>query len=184
MGDTTAGWKSFRPIYVNGAAYGGLIGTPGAFISFAQDFLRPEGRLLSRAQRDEMFSENRLNNGKASGMCLGWFCSHLNGHRFVAHAGGGGGFYCELRVYPETGMGSILMTNRSGFSDERLLNGFTRIYWRNSLLFSLRQRWNGLQAVGICAVYGAIRQNKRCKHPLSRRPEGHSTPRLPDSARF
>ncbi|MDX1910737.1 MAG: serine hydrolase domain-containing protein [Saprospiraceae bacterium] len=124
MAETTDGWRSFKPVYVNGAAYGGLIGRPAGFIKFAQDLLRPDGCLLPQKSREAMFQENRLENGKASGMCLGWFTGKLHDHRYVTHAGGGGGFYCELRLYPELGRGSLLMTNRSGFSDERWLDQF------------------------------------------------------------
>jgi len=122
MGEKTEGWKSFLPIYVNGAAYGGLIGTPGAFIAFAQDLLKNDGKLLSSESKQEMWRENRLNNGKASGMSLGWYKGNLNGRPYACHAGGGGGFYCELRIYPGLGLGSAIFTNRSGFSDERFLD--------------------------------------------------------------
>jgi hypothetical protein len=56
------------------------------------------------------------------GMGMGWFTGILNGHIYHTHAGGGGGYYCEIRVYPALRMTSVLMTNRSGFSDERLLD--------------------------------------------------------------
>lgn len=123
MGEITDGWKSFLPFYVNGSAYGGLIGMPGAFIAFAQDFLKPGGGvLLSPASREEMWRENRLNSGKASGMSLAWYKGNLDGRSYACHAGGGGGFYCELRVYPGSGFGSAVFMNRSGFSDERFLD--------------------------------------------------------------
>lgn len=134
MGKKVKGWASFNPVYVNGPAYGGLIGRPAAFVAFAQDLLRPDGVLLSSEQRQAMFQQNHLNNGKASGMCLGWFCGQLDGNRFVTHAGGGGGFYCEMRIYPEKGMGSIIMTNRSGFSDERMIGAFDRFFISSSAL--------------------------------------------------
>lgn len=123
MGETTEGWKCFLPFYINGPAYGGLIGTPGAFIAFAQDLLIPGGGvLLSTASREEMWRENRLNNGRLTGMSLGWYKGNLGGRPYNCHAGGGGGFYCELRVYPDSGLGSAVFTNRSGFSDERFLD--------------------------------------------------------------
>lgn len=122
MGEKTEGWKGFRPIYVNGPAYGGLIGIPGAFIAFAQDLLKSDGKLLTQESKQTMWQENRLNNGKASGMSLGWYKGHLAGKPYSCHAGGGGGFYCELRVYPESGLGSVIFMNRSGFSDERFLD--------------------------------------------------------------
>lgn len=122
MGEATDGWKRFLPIYLNGAAYGGLIGEPGAFIAFAQSLLKPESKLLSPESKQVMWRENILNNGKASGMSLGWFKGNLAGQSFAHHAGGGGGFYCELRVYPESGFGSAVFMNRSGFSDARFLD--------------------------------------------------------------
>lgn len=131
MGEKTDGWKSFLPIYVNGAAYGGLIGAPGAFIAFAQDLLKPNGKLLSPESKQVMWQENILNHGKASGMSLGWFKGNLAGQPFAHHAGGGGGFYCELRVYPESGLGSAIFKNRSGFSDERFLDKADAVFFRN-----------------------------------------------------
>lgn len=128
MGNSVSGWTSFRPFYVNGPAYGGLIGQPRAFIQFAQDLLKKDSLLLSPESKKAMFTENLLNNGRPSGMCLGWFTGMQDGHRFVTHAGGGGGFYCELRIYPEAGAGSLMMTNRSGFSDERLSGRFDRVW--------------------------------------------------------
>jgi hypothetical protein len=43
-------------------------------------------------------------------------------HPWFAHAGGGLGAYSELRVYPEAGAVSVLMTNGPGFSDARRLD--------------------------------------------------------------
>jgi len=55
-------------------------------------------------------------------MCLSWFSGQLHGNKYFTHAGGGGGYYCELRIYPSKGMGSIIMFNRTGFNDERYLD--------------------------------------------------------------
>jgi len=115
-------WKSFKSNYVNGAAYGGLIGTPNALVKYIQELLQPESKLISNAGRKEMFTENYTSNGKATGMCLSWFKGRLNGNTYLAHAGGGGGYYCEIRIYPEKGIGSVIMFNRTGISDERFLD--------------------------------------------------------------
>jgi hypothetical protein len=69
-----------------------------------------------------LFTENRTAGGKATGMCLGWYTGVLDGRRYMTHAGGGGGYYVEMRVYPESGFGSVLAFNRSGMTDERLLD--------------------------------------------------------------
>ncbi len=121
MGEPVGGWRPFREHYVNGAPYGGLIGTPGAFAEFGRALLE-DGRLLSRASRDRMFGETVLADGKRTGMALGWFRGSMEGKPYVAHAGGGGGYYCELRLYPDLGQGSFIVFNRSGFSDARFLD--------------------------------------------------------------
>ncbi len=119
---TEGKWKLFNDFYVNGAAYGGLIGTSNAFVKYIQELLRSDGRLISDSSKKLLFSENLTNDGKATGMCLSWFTGALNGQRYYTHAGGGGGYYCELRVYPGLGIGSVIMFNRTGMTDERFLD--------------------------------------------------------------
>jgi hypothetical protein len=119
---TEGKWISFRENYVNGAAYGGLIGTSKAFASYLQELLKPNCSLISDEFKKMLFTENYTNSGKATGMCLSWFKGELNGTRYFTHAGGGGGYYCELRIYPDLGIGSVLMFNRTGIRNERFLD--------------------------------------------------------------
>ncbi len=109
-------WKPFKNIYVNGPSYGGLIGTPVSLVKYIQDLLKNNSVLLSKEYKDLLFTENYTNNNKATGVCLSWFKGQLNGKRYFAHAGGGGGYYCEIRIYPEEGVGSVIIFNRSGMS--------------------------------------------------------------------
>lgn len=39
MDKANSGWKPFKPFYVNGASYGGLIGTPDSFIRYLRELL-------------------------------------------------------------------------------------------------------------------------------------------------
>ena len=128
MGKTENGWKPFNNFYVNGVSYGGLIGSPAAFVKYVQELLKPDSALLSAGFREMMFTENYTSNGKATGMCLSWFTGRLNSARYVTHAGGGGGYYVEIRLYPEKGIGSAVFFNRSGMSDERFLDKVDRLY--------------------------------------------------------
>jgi len=122
MGDTEGKWRSFNNFYVNGASYGGLIGTPMAFVAYLQELLKTESILISDEYKRMLFQENKSNRGKNTGMCLSWFTGELNGKKYFAHAGGGGGYYCEIRIYPEINKGSVVFFNRSGMSDERFLD--------------------------------------------------------------
>jgi hypothetical protein len=64
-------------------------------------------------------------------MCLSWFSGQLNGNKYFAHAGGGGGYYCEIRLYPDSGIGRVIFFNRTGMSDERILDKTDRFYFDN-----------------------------------------------------
>lgn len=121
--DKTEGkWNSFEYNYVNGASYGGLIGTSNAFAKYIQELLKPNCKLITDDYKKMLFTENYTSNGKASKMCLSWFSGQLNGNQYFAHAGGGGGYYCEIRIYSDLGIGSVIMFNRTGMSDERYLD--------------------------------------------------------------
>ena len=122
LGAREGRWRQFRPYYMNGAAYGGLIGTSDGFARYLQALLDTAGPLLSAESTELLFTENVLRSGKRSGMCLSWFAGSLNGQRYYHHAGGGGGYYSELRIYPSLRRGSVLLCNRTGLRDERLLD--------------------------------------------------------------
>jgi CubicO group peptidase (beta-lactamase class C family) len=124
-------WQPFNPYYVNGASYGGLIGHPGSFMIYAQELLKEDNKLISPEYKHMMFSENNTLDGKPSGMCLSWFTDNLNGKRYVAHAGGGGGYYCEVRLYPDAGIGSVIMFNRSGMRNEKYLDNLDIYYFED-----------------------------------------------------
>jgi len=126
MGPSQDGWDPFVPFYVNGAAFGGLVGTADGFTRYLQALLDPDGGLLSAESKKILFSANILDGGRPSGVSLSWHLGEVAGHHYAAHAGGGGGFYAEIRVYPELGRGSVLLFNRSGFSDARFLDRVDR----------------------------------------------------------
>lgn len=115
-------WQPFRDNYVNGPSYGGLIGTARSLSKYIQDLLKPGSNIISDDLKRMMFTENIANNNKRTGMCLSWFAGKLKGIQYFSHAGGGGGFYCEIRIYPERGVGSVVMFNRTGMRDERFLD--------------------------------------------------------------
>lgn len=127
-------WKPFKPFYVNGSSYGGLIGTPLAFVRYLQEMLKPESELLGEVSRNRMFEEQTTYDGERTGMCLSWFTGNLLGQRYLAHAGGGGGYYCEIRLYPELGKGSVIFFNRTGIADERFLDKVDVCYLKEQVM--------------------------------------------------
>ncbi len=109
-----------KKLYLNGSAYGGLLATPRALNRFLQDLLNE--KILSARSLEMMFQEQLLASDRLSGHSLGWFTGQCNTQYYCHHAGGGGGHYLELRVYPHLRIASYVLTNKSGFSDQRLLD--------------------------------------------------------------
>ncbi|RED43812.1 CubicO group peptidase (beta-lactamase class C family) [Seonamhaeicola aphaedonensis] len=124
-------WNGFHPFYNNGAPYGGIISTPNALRVFCQELLKNNGKLLSQSSIDKMLTEQLTLSGKNTGMSLGWFKGTFNEKDYYCHAGGGGGYYSEIRIYPSLGLGSVIMTNSSGMADDRILDQLDRQYLIN-----------------------------------------------------
>ncbi len=121
MGESDGPWKPFIDFYINGTSYGGLIGTRDSLVTYAQTLMLKKSPLLNEAFKKLLFTESMI-GGRPTGMSLSWYTGRLGKHIYVTHAGGGGGYYVELRIYPVIGMGSVIMFNRSGLRDERFLD--------------------------------------------------------------
>ena len=131
MSGTGNKWTSFKSFYVNGTSYGGLIGAPDAFIRYIRELLTPDNNLITKDSWNNLFTENFTAGNKPTGMCLSWFKGQLKGNVYFTHAGGGGGYYCEIRIYPDLGLGSVIFFNRTGMTDERFLDKVDKLYFEN-----------------------------------------------------
>lgn len=120
FGAATGGWQAFQPALVNGTAYGGLVGTADGFGRYLKLLIGSAGPLAAAA--DVLMTEHQLPGGRPSGIGLAWFAGTLSGHAYRHHAGGGGGYYAEIRVYPSRSRASVLLLNRSGFTNRNLLD--------------------------------------------------------------
>jgi D-alanyl-D-alanine carboxypeptidase len=137
MGEKEGRWKPFKLFYNNGTPYGGMFGSAPGLIKYAQTLLQQNSILLNDHYKEILFTESMAKE-KPTGMSLSWFTGSLKGNRFFAHAGGGGGYYVELRVYPELGVGSVIMYNRSGMKDERILDKTDSFFITESQIGTVR----------------------------------------------
>lgn len=119
-GRRVAGRLAFEPFYVDGPAYGGLIGD----VLDAARFLRLHlcdgaigGRRVLRAETARAM--RRIDRpGAPFDHGLGWFRhAGAQGRPYVQHLGGGAGFRNVMRLYPDDGIGVVVLTNTTASYD-------------------------------------------------------------------
>jgi len=134
VGSRQGRYVTFGPFYVNGPAYGGLVGGVAEAARFV--LLHLNGgevggtRLLSPGSVAEM---RRITpRGGKRDFGLGWFRSHEAREQrpaYVEHLGGGAGFWNVMRIYPEESLGVVMMGNTTGYDHESLLESIVRVPW-------------------------------------------------------
>lgn len=116
------GWVRLGLHHVDGSAYGGLMANARGLARFGRAVLGTSPGLAAGV-RDAML---RVVPGPGPRRSLAWFAGTLASREWFAHAGGGIGGYGELRVYPQLGAASVLLMNRPGLRDARLLDRLDR----------------------------------------------------------
>jgi D-alanyl-D-alanine carboxypeptidase len=122
IGDYEGPWLRIEPHYLNGPAFGGLVGTARGFGKFLRDQLQPQSIVLDGTARVLFTEQQRTTAGAPLPMTLGWHIGDLGGRPFHYKEGGGGGFHCEMRIYPGPRVASVVMTNATGFDVKACLN--------------------------------------------------------------
>ncbi len=132
VGDYCGRWLAIRSHYLNGPAFGGLVGTAKGFGRFLQDQLRERSVLFSDVTRRQFYTQQHITRGTSVAMTLGWHIGDLDGARFFYKEGGGGGFHCMMRLYAREGVGTVAMTNATGFDVAKLLDTIDVPFLRES----------------------------------------------------
>jgi CubicO group peptidase (beta-lactamase class C family) len=121
-GHTEGKWLRFQAHNLDGPAFGGLIGTARAFARFLQDQLRPRSVLLDPEAKLLLETPQENSGREVLPMTLGWHVRRLKGEQTLYKEGGGGGFHCEMRLYPSRGIGTVVMANDTGFRSTAFLD--------------------------------------------------------------
>ena len=100
--------------YFNAPAHGGIISSAESYAEVFRELLGPGSRLLGEPARARMFTE-QVRSGRTA-FALAWSVGELEGRRYYSHRGGGLGYVAEVRLYSESGLGSILLMNRTSSS--------------------------------------------------------------------
>jgi CubicO group peptidase (beta-lactamase class C family) len=133
VGRRSGRFVGFHQFVLDGAAYGGLVGSAPDAARFAAAHLGGgsfEGaRLLSAESAARM--QRIETTGRPFDLGLGWFCPHRSvaAPPFVEHLGGGAGFFNVMRLYPEPGVGVVVMGNATKYDVDRVAGALARLAW-------------------------------------------------------
>jgi CubicO group peptidase (beta-lactamase class C family) len=122
IGQYVGDWLCINSHYLNGAAFGGLVGNTAGVGALLQDQLRPHSVLFDDDTKALFYTQQSTTRGVPAPMTLGWHVGVLHGIPFYFKEGGGGGFHCEMRLYPDWNIGSVMMANATGFDVKRVMN--------------------------------------------------------------
>ncbi len=128
LGNYEENWLRLKNHYLNGPAFGGLIGTARGFSRFLQDQLRTESALFGLEAKRLLEAQQTDGVGRPIPMTLGWHIGETNGVTYFFKEGGGGGFHSEMRIYPTKGIASVVMVNSTEFNSTKFLNRVDRAF--------------------------------------------------------
>ncbi|WP_224049505.1 serine hydrolase domain-containing protein [Arthrobacter sp. NicSoilB4] len=119
-GDRHGPYLSLNPFYVDGPAYGGLVGDVLDAARFLRLHLRDgeiDGtRVLSPESARRMRTIDQA--GKPFDHGTGWFRRPTKTpQQWVEHFGAGAGFWNVMRLYPDRGLGVVVMSNSTRMYD-------------------------------------------------------------------
>ncbi|KQX07764.1 MULTISPECIES: serine hydrolase domain-containing protein [unclassified Leifsonia] len=133
IGNRPHGVQALRPFQVDGAGYGGLIGPATDAARFLQLHLHDgelDGvRILTTESATRM--RELVSRSRSFDHATGWFRerSRLPSQPHWEHYGTGAGFWNVARIYPNLGLGVVIMTNSTRrFDFESIIASITKDY--------------------------------------------------------
>jgi CubicO group peptidase (beta-lactamase class C family) len=119
IGEGKGGFTALRPFLLDGAPYGGLVGTVPDLARFLAAHLNGGAfqgrRILGEVSAAAMRTRQLDLQGRPMPIGLGWHPGSNGGEEYWYHLGGGGGFKSELRLYPERGYGVVVVASETSF---------------------------------------------------------------------
>jgi D-alanyl-D-alanine carboxypeptidase len=122
IGGYEGSWLRIESHYVNGPAFGGLIGNCRGIARFLQDQLRPQSALFNEETTRLFYQRQTSSAGAALPMTLGWHIGAAGNAPYFFKEGGGGGFHSMMRIYRDRGIATILWSNATGFDVRRCMD--------------------------------------------------------------
>jgi D-alanyl-D-alanine carboxypeptidase len=115
-------WLLLKSHYLDGPAFGGLVGSARGFGRFLQDQLQDRSALFGAETKRLLEMQQTDRAGRPIPMTLGWHVGKANSAAYFFKEGGGGGFHSEMRIYPAKTIASVVMANGTEFNSRQFLN--------------------------------------------------------------
>lgn len=115
-------WLHINNVYLNGPAFG----PAKAFSRILQSLLSKNSVLLGSDVKRYLYSQKKTSSGKETEMTLGWHIGKLGYKQYYFKEGGGAGFHCEMRIYPDSNFASVIMVNRTSFNTRKQLSNLDK----------------------------------------------------------
>lgn len=126
-GEYEDSWLHINNVYLNGPAFGGAIGSAKAFSRILQSLLSENTVLLGSKVKQYLYAQEKNKYGEGIEMTLGWHIGKLDNIKYYYKEGGGAGFHCEMRIYPDVNLATVLMVNRTSFNTREQLSNLDEI---------------------------------------------------------
>jgi D-alanyl-D-alanine carboxypeptidase len=114
------GWARMERVYNWGRGYGGIYCTAGALAALLRDLLRDNPTVMSGETRQLFFTEQLDLDGEPIGMTLGPKLGKCGAIPYLGRPGGGLGFHGNIRLYPDAGIATVMMVNRTDISENSI----------------------------------------------------------------
>jgi CubicO group peptidase (beta-lactamase class C family) len=134
VGARYGAYTSLNPFLVNGASFGGLIGTVTDAARFAATHAAAVWDAHPLLDHEDLELMRTISApGRPFHHGIGWFCKPADRFRtpgFVEHYGTGGGFWNAMRVYPHDRVAIVAMANTTASWDvDRLFTQLKELSW-------------------------------------------------------
>jgi len=115
-------------IYIDATPPTGLIGSTPDVARFMSGYLSRFSTTGQQILLPESVA-TLTDTAPLDGRGLGWFISESNGKRFIDHAGGGPGFATIIRLYPDSNLGIVILSNGTDLDREGLIELLAGLDW-------------------------------------------------------
>jgi len=124
IGDTEQGWLRINPHLLYSKGMGGIFASAESLALVMVETIKPGSSVLGPKSQAKLFEVQKDNQGRQVAMTLGWHVQFKENQQveFYFKEGGGASFHTEIRYYPETKTGTMVMANSFGFDVKKFLN--------------------------------------------------------------